>query len=368
MALGISKRTRSVLIFAVKIVVAALLIWWLLRSTGAKKIDWEYLRRTLERWPLLLLAFGLLLLVPFAGALRWFLLLRCQGFEVGFWRALHLTLVGIFFNCIGVGYTGGDVIKAYYVARDQERGRRAEAVYTVGFDRAVGLYGLLLLGCAGVLCSVDKVFTVPRVRNTALGMVAVVAVVTWGFFFMWSRRFRESRSYAPRLERSLLGSLFLRFYRSVKIYRNKWGVLISTVAISIAAHVLMIAVLWSLGTALGMGEITVPEFAFYAAAGMALSAIGPPMGVGFGQFFFTVFFRMHWGEEGEHFGFMLATLQQLVLLVFNTTVGLPAFLSVRRQVAELRATMEADERAAQAAAAEGETAAGAGESESARDE
>jgi hypothetical protein len=142
----------------------------------------------------------------------------------------------------------------------------------------------------------------------------------------------------------MLGALFLRFYRSVKIYRNKWKVLLAAIAISMAAHSLMIAVLWTLGCALDMGEISVAEFAFYAAAAMALSSVGPPMGIGVGQFFFTVLFEMHWGSPGRQFGFMLASLQQLVMLAFQTIVGLPAFLSVRRQVADIRATMEADQR------------------------
>jgi len=337
------KHLRRIIILAAKLIAAALVIFWLLRSTSAKDIDWPYLNRTLDRWPLLIGAFCLLALLPGIGALRWFLLLRCQGFMVSYWRALHLTLVGMFFNCIGVGYTGGDVIKAYYVARDQERGRRAEAVYTVGFDRAVGLYGLLLLGCFGVLCSLDKVLADARVRNTALVMLAVVAFVTWGFLFMWSKRFSESEKYAPRLEKSMLGNLFLRFYRSVKIYRNKWRVLIATVIISLMAHALMIGVLWILGCALDMGEISIFEFAFYCATGMAVSSIGPPMGVGFGQLSFGLLFKMQWGDPGVKFGFMLSTLQQLVLLAFNTLIGLPAFLFVRRDLAAVKAAMREDE-------------------------
>jgi uncharacterized protein (TIRG00374 family) len=340
------RRLRSVAFLAIKLIAAALLVIWLLRSTSAKDIDWPYLRKALERWPLLVMAFVMLFALPALGALRWYLLLRCQGFVVSYWRALHLTLVGMFFNCIGVGYTGGDIIKAYYVARDQERGRRAEAVYTVGFDRAVGLYALLLLGCIGVLCSLQQVFADTSVRNAALAMLGVVAFVTWGFLFMWSKRFANSEKYAPRLEKSMLGGLFLRFYRSVKIYRNKWKVLISTVLISLLAHSLMIAVLWTLGCALDMKEISIAEFAFYSATGMALSSIGPPMGIGFGQFFFGVFFELRWPEFGAKFGFMLSTLQQFVLLAFNTLIGLPAFLVVRRDIAEAKAAMLADEEAA----------------------
>ncbi len=340
-----TKRAKSLIVLGIKLAVAIGLLWWLLSSDKMKTVDWDGLSPALGNWGYVVGAFGLLGVVPWIGAVRWYLLLRCQGFDVRFWRVFHLTLVGIFFNCVGVGYTGGDLVKAYYVARDQPRGRRAEAVYTVGFDRFVGLFGLLLLGSAAMSARFGSIWQAPKLRTAAVVMMAIVVVVTGGFLFMFSKRFRESETIAPKLANIPGGMLFLRFYRSVKIYRAKYKVLGASVGISILAHGAMIGVLWLLGKALGMGEIAVGEFVFYMAAGLAISSIGPPMGLGFGQAIFAVFFEQRWPETGYNLGFFLATLQQVVMLTFNVAVGLPAFLLVRREIAQIRAKMREDEEA-----------------------
>ncbi len=350
-----SKRARSLLVLAVKLAVAAGLIWYLLASEKMKKVDWDGLAPALRRWEYLVGAFLLLGAIPWIGAARWYMLLRCQGFEVRFRRVFHLTLVGVFFNCIGVGYIGGDLAKAYYVARDQPRGRRAEAVYTVGFDRFVGFFGLLVLGAAAMLVRFDSIWYVPRLRIAALVMIGALVVVSAGFLLMFSKRFRESETIAPKLAKIPGGLLFLRFYRSVKIYRAKYKVLATAVGMSVVGHGVMIGVLWLLGKALNMEEISVAAFGFCVAAGIAISSIGPPMGLGFGQAAFAVLFEQHWPETGRTFGFFLATLQQVLMLAFNVALGLPAFLLVRREIAEIRAEMRADE----AAGAEGEAPANA---------
>jgi uncharacterized protein (TIRG00374 family) len=326
--------------FCIKIVIAIGLVAFLLRSESIRKINWNDLAAPLSRWPLLAAAALLLTGVPLLGGWRWHLLMRCQGFRISFLRTLHMTMVGMLFNCISVGYTGGDVIKACYVGRDQERGRRAEAVYSVGFDRVIGLFGLMVVAVAAMLFNIREVWAVSAMRHTALAMTGALSVLFFGFLFMWSKRFRDSERIAPRLERIPFGSLFLRFYRSVKIYRTKYRVLLAALALSVVAHLVNMGVLWLLGRALGMPEISIPKFIFCIAVGLAVSAVGPPMGLGFGQYAFAAIFKMQWGDEGERFGFLLACLQQLLVAGVNTALGLPAFLSIRRELSTVRAQCE----------------------------
>jgi uncharacterized protein (TIRG00374 family) len=336
----VSRRAKAIAVLAVKLLVAGGLIWWLASSD---KLRLERLEPTLDRWPLLLAAFGLLAIVPLIGAVRWLLLIRCQGFEVGFRRALHLTMVGVFFNCIGIGHTGGDVIKAYYAARDQARGRRAEAIYSVGFDRAVGLLGLLLLGAVAMLVKLPDVWPDRRLRIAALAMVAAVVLGVAGFLLGWSRRLRENRGLGQKIEHIPGGRLFLRFYRAVRVYRTQYRVMAIAVGISVLAHAVTIASIGMLALALDVRAIAVSKFAFYVATGLAISSIGPPLGLGFGQAAYAKLFEREWGEYGFQFGFLLACLQQVVTACFNVSAGLPAFLLVRRDFAAVQAQMRADE-------------------------
>ena len=56
-------------------------------------------------------------------------------------------MIGQFFSTFGVGTTGGDVVKIFYVARAVPQ-RKAAVAFTVIVDRVIGLVALLLFGVA----------------------------------------------------------------------------------------------------------------------------------------------------------------------------------------------------------------------------
>ncbi len=70
---------------------------------------------------------------------RWYFLVRAQDLPFTLRDALRLGLVGNFFNIFLPGSVGGDLLKAAFLAREQER--RTVAVSTVLIDRGVGLWG-----------------------------------------------------------------------------------------------------------------------------------------------------------------------------------------------------------------------------------
>lgn len=76
---------------------------------------------------------------------RWRMLLGVHGVHLRFWRIFELTMIGQFFSAIGVGTTGGDVIKIFYAARAVPP-RRAAVAFTIVVDRVIGLVALLLFG------------------------------------------------------------------------------------------------------------------------------------------------------------------------------------------------------------------------------
>ena len=87
-----------------------------------------------------------LLLVGLAlclGVVRWRIVLKAQGLDLSLARATRISFVAQFFNSFLLGSTGGDLIKAYYAARETHH-RKTEAVTTVFVDRLVGLWAMLL--------------------------------------------------------------------------------------------------------------------------------------------------------------------------------------------------------------------------------
>ena len=58
-------------------------------------------------------------------------------------NAFRLGMVGVFYNTFFPGSVGGDLLKAYFLAKEHPE-RKTRAVATVVADRALGLFGLIL--------------------------------------------------------------------------------------------------------------------------------------------------------------------------------------------------------------------------------
>ena len=79
-----------------------------------------------------------------AGA-RWWWLLRVNGLQVTLLESLRFTWIGVFFNTVVPGATGGDLIKAIYIMKHCP-GQRVPALVSVIVDRVLGLASLAILG------------------------------------------------------------------------------------------------------------------------------------------------------------------------------------------------------------------------------
>jgi len=74
---------------------------------------------------------------------RWFLLLRVQSIKIGFWPAVRLHFLGLFYNNCLPGAIGGDLPRAWYVTKHTDK--KLEAALSVFVDRVIGLTGMLIM-------------------------------------------------------------------------------------------------------------------------------------------------------------------------------------------------------------------------------
>ena len=69
---------------------------------------------------------------------RWWFLLRANGLGVRFIEAQKFGWIGLFFNNVMPGATGGDVVKAVYIVR-RCSGDKVRAVVSIVVDRILGV-------------------------------------------------------------------------------------------------------------------------------------------------------------------------------------------------------------------------------------
>jgi 4-amino-4-deoxy-L-arabinose transferase-like glycosyltransferase len=128
--------------------IAALVWTWVARvvfTVGAlwflaTKLNWQefsgVIRQANPGWLLAALAaYGGVVLV---SIVRWHLLLEVAGAAVGWGRTAQLAVAGLFFNSILPGVMGGDVMRAFWAARDAPQARPA-AVVSILLERVLGL-------------------------------------------------------------------------------------------------------------------------------------------------------------------------------------------------------------------------------------
>lgn len=113
----------------------------------ASKLNWTEFGRIVRgaepEWVVLaVVTYGGIVLV---SILRWHILLEVAGAAVGWGRTAQLIFSGLFFNSVLPGVMGGDLMRAYWAAKDAPQARAA-AVVSILLERVLGLAATVLVG------------------------------------------------------------------------------------------------------------------------------------------------------------------------------------------------------------------------------
>lgn len=187
------------------------------------------------------LAFGVSLLFMgmtiFLGLIRWRMVLRVQGLELPLLRIAEISLVAHFFNSFLLGSTGGDLLKAYYAARETHH-KKTEAVLTVLVDRLVGLFSMLLFASLMMLPNLDLLERHRRLAALAgivLMMMAGCGVIAglsfWGGVSKTWPRARQLLKTLPK------GHLVERALAACREFGRQPGFLLQSLGISMVLNV-----------------------------------------------------------------------------------------------------------------------------------
>jgi uncharacterized protein (TIRG00374 family) len=239
------------------------------------------------RWSLAIGSSFLFFVISWIGVWRWRFLLSTQGVRIRLSESFRLTYIGFFFNNVVPGLTGGDLVKAFYIAR-RSQGARAEAAVSVFVDRIIGLVGLACLGGGVLLFRLDE----PAFRAAGLVIYIFLAATAVGGVAFFSRRVRRW----TRLNRLLEvlpgapGRILRKVDRAFFAYREHRGALVVAFLLSIVNHaglmVMNIGFAWSLG----IDEVPVSAYFVLIPVIMMISSIPLlPGGWGIGEFAYATF-------------------------------------------------------------------------------
>jgi uncharacterized protein (TIRG00374 family) len=283
-----------------RLAVATLLLVWILHSIFLNETrqawtgpPWDQLSRSQqwrEAWVLgphelwrtlylvhpgsMLASLVLMGMTILIGVFRWRMVLRIQGLNLRFDRAAEISLVAHFFNSFLLGSTGGDLLKAYYAARETHH-KKTEAVTTVFVDRLIGLFAMLFF--AGIFMIPNWRLIVLHHRFQAvtsvilmmwLACTAVVAVMFWGGL---SRYWPGAREWLRRLPK---GDLVEKSVLACRRFGQERKFLAQALGVSMILN--LVCVLQVLVLASGLG-LRIPSVALFLIVPMIICISALPI-------------------------------------------------------------------------------------------
>jgi uncharacterized protein (TIRG00374 family) len=322
--MAINPRTKSIVILVAKILVATTLITWLVRS-GVLKFG--ALSIFLERPILLVADIALFAFALLTSTLRWRTLLELTGAKIGLARALQLQFTALFFNVVVPGNVGGDVVKALYVARDEDPSKRTAILLLVFVERLVGLAALVLVASGVGVLRGPMLWQNPQLRQLAMAVafLGVCTVIGPAVFVMWMRRAGD------RLEAWTSGTTFIaklanRLVAAARLLSAGPKHLLYALGFSMCAHTATIAFFTVLTRVLLSEDVSFSSVATVYPLGI-LTMMLPisPAGLGVGHIAFDRLFAM----IGLHDGATVFNVYLIGILTPNL-LGVFPYLALRR--------------------------------------
>lgn len=260
---------------------------------------------------LVLAAFVLVFCSTIFTVERWRRLLWAVDVHIGFGSAFSLTLIGMFFSVALPGAVGGDIVKAYYLAKGQSQ--RAALVTTVIFDRLLGLYTMILtatLAGAVVWGYVWISGASPGWWNGAVQALILFIFVLFAAFTVGGALFMSDSVSRTRLMKKALQMAPFRekvekIYSAARKFGDNPTLALSAFGISFFGQFFLYGAIWILAMALELNELTVAQFLFVIPVCILINAIpAAPGGLGVGEIGFGAVFALFGSGKGVELAVM----------------------------------------------------------------
>ena len=168
-------------------------------------------------------------------------ILTVQKLNLSFGRVYYLWAISFFFNLFLPSAVGGDIAKAYYIAKDT--GKKIASVTSVLLDRFFGLMATITIGFLAYLFARHHISD-PKIGQSLFICIAIVFV---GVLFVVSRRFsKPAKIFLLKLSTGKIKELLTRLFEALELYRSKRTSFLILYSYSILAQVCFILLVYVL--------------------------------------------------------------------------------------------------------------------------
>lgn len=193
------KQLKGHIITFLKLIVAASIIYYMI-ATG--KLDLHQIAQISHKKLMILKVILMLLGTIVLATIRWYYLLLWQGVPTSFTAVVRINCIGLFFNCFMPGTVGGDLIRAFYLAKENKE-NRTRSIMTIIIDRILGLETMMSVTFVALLLNYQTMLSNPQLKAiaSAIGFYIICSLI--GVAVVFSKRikrfFYSNRSKKARL-------------------------------------------------------------------------------------------------------------------------------------------------------------------------
>jgi hypothetical protein len=255
---------------------------------------------------------------------RWYMFLRVQSIRIGYWPAVRLHFLGLFYNNCLPSAVGGDLLRAWYVTKHTDK--KVEAALSVVVDRVIGLAGLFLMAIGGIWLvpaqsrremfeSYSQIGLVRWTVTHKWPILIITSVFTAAVLLLLSQKSGRTWIYKMVAKVSQRGADSLtKIRKAVQIYWGKKLALIAGLLLTFACQGVFVLALVLLGKEIGIAADAKYYFIFFPISWLLGTLPISPGGGGVVEWSVKVMFIQVSGVTGEQ-ALALALWQRLLWLI-----------------------------------------------------
>jgi uncharacterized protein (TIRG00374 family) len=199
----------------------------------------------------ILLAIVIFVIALFIMALRWKILTKSQNINSSSWQLFKYYLIGLFFNNFLPTSIGGDLARAFYLAKDS--GSRSASIGTVFLERLIGLLATLSLAFFSLFWLM-RYFHTNRIIYIIIMVIFVIALFLASIM---SRRIYRRFNYLLTLITFYdIGERLIKVLDTLHFYRDKKMILFIAYIYSLLSQFTIIVMNYVLVLTLGLQNVS----------------------------------------------------------------------------------------------------------------
>jgi uncharacterized protein (TIRG00374 family) len=270
----------------------------------------------------LLLSVAVFPIVYFITSWRWHALLKALAINIRLSRAFVLNMVGAFYNTFMPGSTGGDLLKAWYIAKQTHL--RTRAVMSVIVDRILGLLALVIMGGSAAAFQYARLDGSSSERvwcgRVAVGSLLIVAGISLALLVFYHPVLRRVTGLDFIIRRLPMQTQVNKALEAMELYRRRPGLILWALIVTLPVHGTVVLSATFAGLAFGLPLR--PAYYWVVVPVVVLSGAIPisPQGAGVMEFFAILLTRRQGATISQAFALTMSI--RLVQILWNLVGGI----------------------------------------------